>query len=195
MPGQTSKLTQWRRIGALDMLLLQVIHGLAHGEHAGSSRDAKQLARFAAVIRDMTHAADTGCGPKWAGEKLTLDADDVASLRSLIKEALPHAARLTYEARERLVAKFNAKVSLVCAAHYMIKRSLEAIVDRELAMAENERLIREARAASEAHRKRRREEMQSDEHFRKYRKLAREGNAKAVAFFEDVGLRVADLAD
>ena len=179
------------------MLLLQVIHGLAHGEHAGSSRDAKQLARFAAVIRDMRHASGT-----WAGEKVTLDADDVASLRSLIKEALPHAAKLTYEARERLIAKFNAKVSLVCAAHYMIKRSLEAIVDRELAMAENEKLIREARAASEAHRKRRREEwnqivsdMQSGERYRKYRKLAKEGNAKAVAMFERVGLAVADLAD
>ena len=84
----------------------------------------------------------------------------------------------------------------------MIKRSLEAIVDRELAMAENEKLIREARAASEAHRKRRREEwnqivsdMQSGERYRKYRKLAKEGNAKAVAMFERVGLAVADLAD
>ena len=202
MPGQTSKLTQWRRIGALDMLLLQVIHGLAHGEHAGSSRDAKQLARFAAVIRDMTHAADTGCGPKWAGEKVTLDADRVASLRSLIKEALPHAARLTYEARERLIAKYNAKVSLFCAAHYMMKGPLEALAECERSKAENEKLIREARAASEASRKRRREEwnqivsdMQSGERYRKYRKLAKEGNAKAVAMFENVGLRVADLAD
>ena len=181
------------------MLLLQVIHGLAHGEHAGSSRDAKQLARFAAVIRDMYHAADTGCGPKWAGEKVTLDADKVASLRSLIKEALPHAARLTYEARERLIAKFDSKSSVVRALHKMRKRVLEAIADRELAKAENEKLVREARAevraASEAHRKRRREEMQSGECYRKHRKWAREGNAKAVAFFEDVGLRVADLAD
>ena len=183
------------------MLLLQVIHGLAHGEHAGSSTDAKQLARFAAVLRDAHHATATGFSTTRA-KKLTLDADGVASLRSLIKEALHHAARLTYEARERLIAKFNAKVSLVCAAHYMIKRSLEAIVDRELAMAENEKLIREARAASEAHRKRRREEwnqivsdMQSGERYRKYRKLAKEGNAKAVAMFERVGLAVADLAD
>ena len=184
------------------MLLLQVIHGLAHGEHAGSSRDAKQLARFAAVIRDMTHAADTGCGPKWAGEKVTLDADRVASLRSLIKEALPHAARLTYEARERLIAKYNAKVSLFCAAHYMMKGPLEALAECERSKAENERLVREAQVASEAHRKRRREEwnqivsdMQSGERYRKYRKLAKEGNAKAVAFFEDVGLAVAELAD
>ena len=187
------------------MLLLQVIHGLAHGAHAGSSRDAKQLARFAAAIRDLYYVICT-YSPKWAGEKVTLDADKVASLRSLIKEALPHAARLTYEARERLIAKFDSKSSVVRALHKMRTRVLEAIADRELAKAENEKLVREARAevraASEAHRKRRREElnqivsdMQSGERYRKCRKLAKEGNAKAVAFFEDVGLAVADLAD
>ena len=64
MPGQTSW-PQWRRrIGALDMLLLQVIHGLAHGDHAGSSRDAKQLARFVAVFRDLYHVICTGHSPK-----------------------------------------------------------------------------------------------------------------------------------
>ena len=177
------------------MLLLQVIHGLAHGEHAGSSRDAKQLARFAAAIRDMGHAGGTGYSDTWQGEKVTLDADDVAWLRTLINSALPHAARLTYEARERLIAKFDSKSSVVRAFHKMKKRVLEAIVERELAMAENEKLIREARAASEAHRKRRREEMQSDEHFRKYRKQAKEGDTEAVAFFQGAGLAVADLAD
>ena len=184
------------------MLLLQVIHGLAHGEHAGSSRDAKQLARFAAVFRDLYHVICTGYSPKWAGEKVTLDADDVAWLRTLINSALPHAAKLTYEARERLIAKFDSRSSVVRAFHKMRKRVLEAIVERELAMPENEKLIREARAASEAHRKRRREElnqivsdMQSGERYRKCRKLAKEGNAKAVAFFEDVGLAVAELAD
>ena len=181
------------------MLLLQVIHGLAHGEHAGSSRDAKQLARFAAVIRDMTHAVSTGYrsgySPKWAGEKVTLDADDVAWLRTLINSALPHAARLTYEARERLIAKFDSRSSVVRAFHKMRKRVLEAIVERELAMAENEKLVREARAASEATRKRLREEMQSDEHFRKYRKLAEDGDAEAAAFFECVGWPVTEPAD
>ena len=177
------------------MCMLQVIHDLAHGKYVASSRDAKQLARFAAAISDLTHAVSTGYSPKWAGEKVTLDADDVAWLRTLIDGALPHAAKLTYEARERLIAKYNAKVSLFCAAHYMMKGPLEALAECERSKAENERLVREARAASEATRKRLREDMESDEHFRKYRKLAREGNAKAVAFFEDVGLRVADLAD
>ena len=177
------------------MLLLQVIHGLAHGEHAGSSRDAKQLARFAAAIRDMGHAGGTGYSDTWQGEKVTLDADDVAWLRTLINSALPHAARLTYEARERLIAKYNAKVSLFCAAHYMMKGPLEALAECERSKAENEKRIREARAASEAHRKRRREEMQSDEHFRKYRKLAEEGDAEAAAFFERVGWPVTEPAD
>ena len=177
------------------MLLLQVIHGLAHGEHAGSSRDAKQLARFAAVIRDMNHAAGTGYSDTWAGEKVTLDADDVAWLRTLINSALPHAAKLTYEARERLIAKYNAKVSLFCAAHYMMKGPLEALAECERSKAENEKRIREARAASEATRKRLREEMQSDEHFRKYRKQAKEGDTEAVASFQGFGLAVAELAD
>ena len=177
------------------MLLLQVIHGLAHGEHAGSSRDAKQLARFAAAIRDMGHAGGTGYSDTWQGEKVTLDADDVAWLRTLINSALPHAARLTYEARERLIAKFDSKSSVVRAFHKMRKRVLEAIVERELAMAENEKLVREARAASEATRKRLREEMQSDEHFRKYRKQAEEGDTEAAAFFESVGWPVTEPAE
>ena len=177
------------------MLLLQVIHGLAHGEHAGSSTDAKQLARFAAAIRDMGHAGGTGYSDTWQGEKVTLDADDVAWLRTLINSALPHAAKLTYEARERLIAKFDSKSSVVRAFHKMRKRVLEAIVERELAKAENEKLIREARAASEAHRKRRREEMESDEHFRKYRKQAEEGDGEAAAFFESVGWPITEPAD
>ena len=40
-----------------------------------------------------------------------------------------------------------------------------------------------------------REEMQSGERYRKYRKWAKEGDAMAVAFFEDAGLRVTELAD
>ena len=40
-----------------------------------------------------------------------------------------------------------------------------------------------------------REEMQSGERYRKHRKWAKEGDAMAVAFFEDAGLRVTELAD
>ena len=177
------------------MILLQVIHGLAHGEHAGSSRDAKQLARFAAALRDMTHAVSTGYrsgySPKWAGEKLTLDADDVARLRLRIKYYLPRAAKLTYEERERLIVKIDSKNSVVRAFKKLKKEIREG-------HAETLRV----KAAFKANEKRRREEwnqtvseMQSGERYRKYRKLAKEGHATAVAMFEDVGLRVAELAD
>ena len=109
----TSKLARWRRIGALDMILLQVIHGLAHGEHAGSSTDAKQLARFAGAVADMIHASHTGYKKTWAGEKLTLDANQVTWLRNRVNFYLPHAALLTYEERERLIRKLNWKASLI----------------------------------------------------------------------------------
>ena len=198
MPGQTSKLTQWRRIGALDMLLLQVIHGLAHGEHAGSSRDAKQLARFAAAIRDMGHAGGTGYSDTWQGEKVTLDADDVAWLRTLINSALPHAARLTYEERERLIVEIDTKSSLARAFKKLKKDNREAQAEtlRVQAVFEANEKRREATRKRLRDKERQiREEYQSGEVFRRSRKRAREGDAKAVAMFEDVGLRVADLAD
>ena len=40
-----------------------------------------------------------------------------------------------------------------------------------------------------------REEMLSDEHFRKYRKQAEEGDAEAAAFFERVGWPVTEPAE
>ena len=73
----------------------------------------------------------------------------------------------------------------------------------EALMAEAEREQREANEKRrEATRKRLRdkerqirEEYQSGELFRRSRKRAKEGDAMAVAFFEDVGLRVTELAD
>ena len=180
------------------MLLLQVIHGLAHGEHAGSSRDAKQLARFAAAIRDMGHAGGTGYSDTWQGEKVTLDADDVAWLRTLINSALPHAARLTYEERERLIVEIDTKSSLARAFKKLKKDNREAQAEtlRVQAVFEANEKRREATRKRLRDKERQiREEYQSGEVFRKYRKLAKEGNAKAVAMFENVGLRVADLAD
>ena len=172
------------------MLLLQVIHGLAHGEHAGSSRDAKQLARFAAVFRDLYHVICTGDSPKWAGEKLTLDADDVALVRARIQKYLPRAAKLTYEERERLIVEIDTKSSLARAFKKLKKDNREAQAEtlRMQAVFEANEKRREAT------RKRLREKCQS-EVFRKYRKQAKEGDAEAVAFFQGFGLAVAELAD
>ena len=172
------------------MLLLQVIHGLAHGEHAGSSRDAKQLARFAAVFRDLYHVICTGHSPKWAGEKVTLDADDVALVRARIQKYLPRAAKLTYEERERLIVEIDTKSSLARAFKKLKKETREAQAETLRVQA----VFEANEKRREATRKRLREKCQG-EAFRRSRKRAKEGDAKAVAMFEDVGLRVADLAD
>ena len=180
------------------MLLLQVIHGLAHGEHAGSSRDAKQLARFAAAIRDLYHVICTGYSRKWAGEKVAFDADDVALVRARIQKYLPRAAKLTYEERERLIVEIDLKNSVVRAFHKLIKvcREAQAETLRVKAACEANEKRREATRKRLRDKERRiREEYQSGELFRRSRKRAKEGDAKAVAMFEDVGLRVADLAD
>ena len=180
------------------MLLLQVIHGLAHGEHAGSSRDAKQLARFAAVFRDLYHVICTGYSPKWAGEKLTFDADDVALVRARIQKYLPRAAKLTYEERERLIAEIDLKLSVIRKVRWVIKQNREAQAEtlRVQAVFEANEKRREATRKRLRDKERQiREEYRSGELFRKSRKRAKEGDAKAVAMFEDVGLRVADLAD
>ena len=179
------------------MLLLQVIHGLAHGEHAGSSRDAKQLARFAAAIRDLYYVICT-YSPKWAGEKVALDADDVALVRARIQKYLPRAAKLTYEERERLIVEIDTKSSLARAFKKLIKEMREAQAEtlRVQAVFEANEKRREAtRKRLRDEERQIREEYRSGEHFRKSRKRAKEGDAKAVAMFEDVGLRVADLAD
>ena len=180
------------------MLLLQVIHGLAHGEHAGSSTDAKQLARFAAVFRDLYHAVSTGYSPKWAGEKLTFDADDVALVRARIQKYLPRAAKLTYEERERLIVEIDLKNSLIRKIRCVIKQNREAQAEtlRVQAVFEANEKRREATRKRLRDQERQiREEYRSGESFRRSRKRAKEGDAKAVAMFEDVGLCVADLAD
>ena len=179
------------------MLLLQVIHGLAHGEHAGSSRDAKQLARFAAVIRDLYYVICT-YSPKWAGEKVALDADDVALVRARIQKYLPRAAKLTYEERERLIVEIDTKSSLARAFKKLKKETREAQAEtlRVQAVFEANEKRREATRKRLRDKERQiREEYRSGEVFRRSRKRAKEGDAKAVAMFEDVGLRVADLAD
>ena len=180
------------------MLLLQVIHGLAHGEHAGSSRDAKQLARFAAAIRDLYHVICTGDSPKWAGEKVTLDADDVALVRARIQKYLPRAAKLTYEERERLIVEIDTKSSLARAFKKLKKDNREAQAEtlRVQAVFEANEKRREATRKRLRDQERQiREEYRSGECFRKSRKRAKEGDAEAVAFFEGVGLAVAELAD
>ena len=174
------------RIGALlDMFLLQLIHDLANGKYVDSPRDAKQLARLAAAMRDafMTcHSEDD-----------TLCADNVASMRVQIKKVVPMMAscEATYEEREQLIEELKAKIELARRVTRCLRRLKEHDAEAEAAKAKCEEQWKRLREDD----KRYRELMESGERFRKYRKQAQEGDAEAAAFFESVGWPVTEPAE
>ena len=186
------------RIGALlDMFLLQLIHDLANGKYVDSPRDAKQLARFAAVCKEAAYLSSTGWLDDSFVEHPSLDG---VWFRDFTRETLEEFAVLetTYEDREfvteylkpivkTLQSKWNADF-----AEFEANRSER---EKEEEILRFRAALEEKRAQRAADRKRRREEMQSDEHFRKYRKQAEEGDAEAAAFFESVGWPVTEPAE
>ena len=186
------------RIGALlDMFLLQLIHDLANGKYVDSPRDAKQLARFAAVCKEAAYLSATGCvDDRWV-EHPSLDG---VWFRDFTRRTLDKFNVLaTYEDREWMITEYYEPriwaFQMMWNAKFEGWECIEA--GRQLRAAEET-----GRARIAAARKRRRdeerqirEEMQSGERYRKYRKWAKEGDAMAVAFFEDAGLRVTELAD
>ena len=184
------------RIGALlDMFLLQFIHDLANGKYVDSPRDAMQLARFAAVCKEADYLSATG----WLDDRF-VEHPSLDWFRDFTRETLEEFAVLetTYEDREFMTEYLKQFV-----------KALQSLWDCDFAELEADRSERElkesilrARAAAEerraqraADRKRLREEMLSDEHFRKYRKQAEEGDAEAAAFFESVGWPVTEPAE
>ena len=184
------------RIGALlDMFLLQFIHDLANGKYVDSPRDAKQLARFAAVCKEAAYLSATG----WLDDRF-VEHPSLDWFRDFTRETLEEFAVLetTYEDREFMTEYLKQFV-----------KALQSLWDCDFAELEADRSERELketilrlRAAAEerraqraADRKRLREEMLSDEHFRKYRKQAEEGDAEAAAFFESVGWPVTEPAE
>ena len=186
------------RIGALlDMFLLQFIHDLANGKYVDSPRDAKQLARFAAVCKEAAYLSATGCKNRRWVEHPSLDG---VWFRDFTRGTLEEFGVLetTYEDREYVIESLKTIVKVLQLKWNCDFAELEADrSEREL----KESILR-ARAAAEerraqraADRKRLREEMLSDEHFRKYRKQAEEGDAEAAAFFESVGWPVTEPAE
>ena len=185
------------RIGAPAMILLGFIHDLANGKYVDSPRDAKQLARFAAVCKEAAYLSSTGWLDDSFVEHPSLDG---VWFRDFTRETLEEFAVLetTYEDREFMTEYLKQFV-----------KALQSLWDCDFAELEADRSERElkesilrAQAAAEerraqcaAARKRRREEMQSDEHFRKYWKQAEEGDAEAAAFFESVGWPVTEPAE
>ena len=184
------------RIGALlDMFLLQLIHDLANGKYVDSPRDAKQLARFAAVCKEADYLSATG----WLHDRF-VEHPSLDWFRDFTRETLEEFAVLetTYEDREFMTEYLKQFVKALQSLWDCDFAELEADrSEREL----KETIVRlraaaeERRAQRAADRKRLREEMLSDEHFRKYRKQAEEGDAEAAAFFESVGWPVTEPAE
>ena len=167
------------------MFLLGLIHDLAHGRYVASPRDANQLARLAAAMRDafMTcHSEDD-----------TLCADNVASMRVQIKKVVPMMAscEATYEEREQLIEELKAKIELARRVTRCLRSLKEHDAEAEAAKAKLEEQWKQLREDD----KRMRELMESGERFRKYRKQAQEGDAEAAAFFERVGQPVTEPAE
>ena len=184
------------RIGALlDMFLLQFIHDLANGKYVASPRDAMQLARFAAVCKEAAYLSATG----WLDDRF-VEHPSLDWFRDFTRETLEEFAVLetTYEDREFMTEYLKQFVKALQSLWDCDFAELEA--DRsERELKENKVRLRaaaeERRAQRAADRKRLREEMLSDEHFRKYRKQAEEGDAEAAAFFESVGWPVTEPAE
>ena len=184
------------RIGALlDMFLLQFIHDLANGKYVDSPRDAMQLARFAAVCKEADYLSATG----WLDDRF-VEHPSLDWFRDFTRETLEEFAVLetTYEDREYVIESLKTIVKPLQSKWDCDFEEVEA--DRsERELKENKVRLRaaaeERRAQRAADRKRLREEMLSDEHFRKYRKQAEEGDAEAAAFFESVGWPVTEPAE
>ena len=168
------------------MFLLQLIHDLANGKYVDSPRDAKQLARFAAVCKEAAYLSSTGWSDDSFVEHPSLDG---VWFRDFTRETLEEFAVLetTYEDREFMTEYLKQFV-----------KALQSLWNCDIAELEADRSeleLKESTAQRAAARKRLREEMLSDEHFRKYRKQAEEGDAEAAAFFESVGWPVTEPAE
>ena len=177
------------------MFLLQFIHDLANGKYVASPRDAMQLARFAAVCKEADYLSATG----WLDDRF-VEHPSLDWFRDFTRETLEEFAVLetTYEDREYVIESLKTIVKPLQSKWDCDFEEVEA--DRsERELKENKVRLRaaaeERRAQRAADRKRLREEMLSDEHFRKYRKQAEEGDAEAAAFFESVGWPVTEPAE
>ena len=178
------------------MILLGFIDDLAHGKYVASPRDAEQLARFAAAWKEATYLEETG----WLHDRFVEHRSlDIVWFWDFTRQPLEEFFfETTYEDREYVIEYLKTLVKALQSMWNCGFAELEADrSEREL----KETIVRlraaaeEKRAQRAAARKRLREELLSDEHFRKYRKQAEEGVAEAAAFFERVDQPVTEPAE
>jgi len=180
------------------MFLLQLIDDLAHGKYVDSPRDAMQLARFAAAEKEFAFLCATGNGISEG--RLEYPALDGCEFRDFTRRTLDNFAYLqSYDVRELCITEDLEP--RIWAFQMMWNAKLEGWecieAGRQLRAAwENGRArVAAVRKRARDEERQLREEMQSGERYQKHRKWAKEGDAMAVAFFEDAGLRVTELAD
>ena len=105
----------------------------------------------------------------------------------------------TYEDREWMITEYYEPriwaFQMMWNAKFEGWECIEAERQHQAAWENGRAQIAAARKRRRDEERQVREEMQSGERYQKHRKWAKEGDAMAVAFFEDAGLRVTELAD
>ena len=180
------------------MFLLQFIHDLANGKYVDSPRDAMQLARFANAEKEMAFLCATGSGISEG--RLEYPALDGCEFRDFTRRTLDNFAYLqSYDVRELSITEdLEPRIRAaqeIWNFEFVIWECREASKQLRASEEEGRAQIAAARKRARDEERQLREEMQSGEGYRKHRKWAKEGDAMAVAFFEDAGLRVTELAD
>ena len=92
------------------MILLQFLVDLSRGEYDASSvKDARQLARVAAVAKELFFVVD-----QTAYDRGYVLWDEAVLIRRTVKEWLDHASKVTYEDREqRIIVQVDRKISVM----------------------------------------------------------------------------------
>ena len=195
------------------MILLRLLDGLAKGEYGASSvKDARQLARVAAVAKELFFVVD-----QTAYDRGYVLWDEAVLIRRTVKEWLDHASKVTYEDREqRIIVQVDRKISVMQMYQKLLEaglslarfpQELDAESERVRAWAEKQRAeaarakaeLQEAQAEAALFDKRYREYMESGDDYgerdRNYRKRALEGDGDAAFFFARQDALLAGEAD
>ena len=184
------------------MILLQFLVDLSRGEYDASSvKDARQLARVAAVAKELFFVVD-----QMAYDRGYVLWDEAALIRRTIKDVLDEGSKLTYEDREKFIVQTDRKISVMQGYRNLLEAALSfarmpqeiaAEYERVRAWAEKQRAeaarakaeLQEAQAKAALFDKRYREYMESGDDYgereRNYRKRALEGDAGAAAYFAE----------
>ena len=180
------------------MFLLQLIHDLAHGKYVASPRDAMQLARFAAAEKEFAFLCATGNGISEG--RLEYPALDGCEFRDFTRRTLDNFAYLqSYDVRELCITEdLEPRIwafQMMWNAKFEGWECIEAGRQLRAAWENGRAQIAAARKRRRDEERQLREEMQSGDRYRKYRKQAEEGDVEAAAFFESVGWPVTEPAE